>query len=556
MIKPDIAITPERSLKKILDRFQSIQKSYALCAIQPYLSACTDLLNDQNTIDVGIFGRFKAGKSSLLNLLANRSVLPVGVTPVTTVITRLRYGDRERAEICYANGRTESVPVESIKSYVSEAQNPKNVKKVASVSVELPSLKTYHGLQFVDTPGLESVFQHNTDMALDWLPKVGLALVTISVDPPLSKHDVALIRILRSYTPRIVILLTKADLVSEVEREEISDFIQSELYREFNAEFRITSFSVRPAHEYLKARLDKDLLHPLVETHDSTRAEIVRFKFSSLMDLIKDYLSLALAAAERVDADHAEFKKQILNEKTSFELIRMELQALATECAGRTRPWIMKRMEELRPDVQQRVTQELRGRLSGLKANLWNLSRAFEQWLDEAMKREAREISFRDGDLFILPLENARVTLSRAVQGFRDRLALNIEQALGIRFQAEPFEIYLQKPSSPDVAISNLFMFNTDLLWFVIPMIVFRSWADRHFLNRIPYETEKNLSRLASQWAEKINAAILKMQRDSEHYVRDQLSTVESMLSRTRSEAEGIRMTLSEVESFRSMISS
>jgi GTP-binding protein EngB required for normal cell division len=556
MTESNIAITSERSLKEVVNRIQSIQKSYGLSAIQPHLGVCSDLLGDQNTIDVGIFGRFKAGKSSLLNLLAGRSVLPVGVTPVTAVITRLRYGPREHAEIHYANGRTEGVPVESVKSFVSEAENPKNVKKVASLTVELPSLRAYHGVQFVDTPGLESVFQHNTDTALDWLPKVGLALVTVSVDPPLSKHDVALIRILRSYTPNIVILLTKADLVSEVEREEIAAFIQHELRREFSTEFRIIPFSVRPTHEHLRATFDKDLLAPLVENHDSARAEIVRFKFNSLVDQTKNYLSLALAAAERVDADRRQLKTQILNEKTSFESIRMELQALATECAGRTRPWIMKRMGELRPDVQQGVTQELKEKLPGVKTNLWNLSRAYEQRLQETMKREMREICLRDGDLFIVPLDKAQDTLSRAVQGFRDRLAGNIEQALGMRFQVEPFEINLQKPSSPDVAISNLFMFNTDLLWFVIPMSIFRSWADRHFLNRIPYETEKNLSRLASQWTEKINAAILKMQRDAERHLRDQISTVESLLSRTQSEAEGIRTTLSEVESFKCAISS
>jgi hypothetical protein len=380
--------------------------------------------------------------------------------------------------------------------------------------------------------------------------------VTISVDPPLSKNDVELIRNLRGYTPRIAILLTKADLVSEGEREEIVAFVQSELRKEFETEFQTVLFSIQPGYEYFKTTLDRDLLFPLMDARDSTRAEIVRFKFRALLNQTKNYLSLALAAANRVDTDRARLKEQILNEKTSLESIRMELQALATECAGQTRPWIIKRTEELRPVIQQRLTQELGDKLSKLNANLWNLSRAYEHWLHETMNREMREISIRNGDLFVVPLEKARGTLSRAVQGLRDRLAGNIEQVLGMRFQVDSFEINLQKPSSPDVAISNLFMFNTDLLWFVIPMKIFRSWADRHFLNRIPYETEKNLSRLASQWTEKINNAILKMQSDAERHVRDQISTVESLLSRKQSEVEEIRTSLSEIESFLCTISS
>jgi GTP-binding protein EngB required for normal cell division len=88
-------------------------------------------------------------------------------------------------------------------------------------------------------------------MALDWLPKVGLALVTVSVDPPLSKHDVALIRTLLSYTPKVVILLTKADLVAESERKEIVEFIGMELFKKFGSEFRIIPFSMRPDYEHL-----------------------------------------------------------------------------------------------------------------------------------------------------------------------------------------------------------------------------------------------------------------------------------------------------------------
>jgi GTP-binding protein EngB required for normal cell division len=542
------------TLAGILEHIRIIQGQYSLSAIQPNLEACETVLESQDTIDVGVFGRFKAGKSSLLNLLARKPVLPVGVTPVTAVITRLRYSPCERIMVRYSNGSSETIPLELVQSFVSEAENPRNTKKVASVTIELPSLKPYHCLQFVDTPGLESVFQHNTEMALDWLPKVGLALVTVSVDPPLSKHDVALIRTLLGYTPRVVVLLTKADLVAESEKQEIAEFIRTELLKEFGSKFRVVPFSTRPDYEHLKAALDEDLLLPLVENRDSTRLHIVQFKFNSLLDKTREYLSLALAAAERAEADRSRLKLQILNEKTNYESIRMDLLALATDCAGRTRPWIMKRLEELRADVEGRIARELRQKLSGMQSNLWKLSRTFEGWLHELMRCEMKDISFNEGDLFRVPLERARDTLTKTVQGFRDRLAGNIEQALGTRFSIEPFEIERNNPTIPDIAISNLFMFNTDLLWFVIPMWLFRSWADRHFLNRIPYETEKNLSRLASQWTDGINGAILKMQRDAERSVREQILTIEALLSRTRSDSQAIRASLSEMELMKGMI--
>ena len=85
-------------------------------------------------------------------------------------------------------------------------------------------------------------------------------------------------------------------------------------------------------------------------------------------------------------------------------------------------------------------------------------------------------------------------------------------------------------------------------------MRIFRPRVEKHFLGRIPDEVVKNLSRLVSQWTERINAAILKMERGAEKNLREQISTVESLLSRTHSEAEEIRAALAEVETFSALV--
>ena len=151
-----------------------------------------------------------------------------------------------------------------------------------------------------------------------------------------------------------------------------------------------------------------------MQNWDSVQADIVSFKFDSLLAQTKEYLSLALAAAERADAERSGLKKLILDEKTSYELIRLDLQALATESASRTRPWIMKRMEQIRPEITQRVTRELNDMLAALKGNLWTLSRAYQQHLEEVVVREMRRVSRKEDDHFCQPLESARLTLSRA----------------------------------------------------------------------------------------------------------------------------------------------
>jgi len=131
---------------------------------------------------------------------------------------------------------------------------------------------------------------------------------------------------------------------------------------------------------------------------------------------------------------------------------------------------------------------------------MWQLSQAFEGWLQESLERELRDVSRREGSTFCVTRDRSRGTLSRAVQGFRDRLAGNVQRALGILLTASPFEFEVKRPAAPAISVSNPYMFNVDLLWFVIPMFIFRPSVERHLLGRIHWEVEKNLSRLASQW--------------------------------------------------------
>ena len=85
-----------------------------ISALDDFLESCRAFACDA-TLNVAVLGRFKAGKSSFLNRLLGKSLLPVGVIPVTSVITEIQWGAAERTEVLYSDGREE---------IVSAAQNP------------------------------------------------------------------------------------------------------------------------------------------------------------------------------------------------------------------------------------------------------------------------------------------------------------------------------------------------------------------------------------------------------------------------------------------------
>lgn len=79
-------------------------------------------------------------------------LLPVGIIPVTSVVTKIRYG-KGCATISYDDGREETVALEVLEQYISEQNNPENSKGVAFVNLELPCEFLSNRITIVDTPG-------------------------------------------------------------------------------------------------------------------------------------------------------------------------------------------------------------------------------------------------------------------------------------------------------------------------------------------------------------------------------------------------------------------
>ena len=158
----------------------------AITAVGPQIKACEKLLSADAAVNVAVLGKFKAGKSSFLNSLAGKEALPVGVVPVTAVITELFWAPEENVRVKLLDGKEERITLAGAEYFVREEFNPKNRRGAASVEIALPSLAAYKGARFVDTPGLDSALHHNTKTSLEWLPNTGLAIIAVSADAPLS----------------------------------------------------------------------------------------------------------------------------------------------------------------------------------------------------------------------------------------------------------------------------------------------------------------------------------------------------------------------------------
>jgi GTP-binding protein EngB required for normal cell division len=533
---------PLRDLTRICEHF-------GMDALRPQLDACGAMLEERGIIDVAVVGRFKAGKSSFLNSLIGGDLMPVAVLPVTAIVTRVRYGPRDGATVHRQDGTRQSVPLDQLPAFVTEQQNPGNSKGVALVDVEVRGLGPYRGVRFVDTPGLGSVYAHNTRTSLDWLPRVGAALLAVSIDQPLSEHDVALLTELDRHTPEVSILLTKADLVSADDLAEVTRFIREQVAKVNGKPPRIFPFSTRPGFEAMRQAVQDYLLRQVSARHEEKSSEIVRHKLRSVITGCRQYLAIALAAADAAADARSELQRQLQEERHILTTVRNEIWLLSNDLKVRVREACQAAFLERYTEVRRGLKADLRAAMPQWTGNLQETTQAYEAWAQTALRTRLEAFSAEvGGRLARRQLAAAHGSFSRIVRAFQDRLARSIQEALHISFSGAAFEAVVRDPERPDVKIGRVFDTPLESIWFLIPMWLFRPLVRGHFLRLLPWETEKNLHRLAGQWSESIAKSVDDLAKQAQRFIEEELTTVEGLIATASDERPAIEESLAALE--------
>ena len=541
---------PLSGTKEMVGRIQETASRFHIVSLNRQIEVCNSLLQEKPLIDVAILGQFKAGKSSFINSLVGKPVLPVGVIPVTTVITRLQYGENEQAIVTFFDGTRSEVGLEELGEFISEAANPSNAKNVNIVDIELPTLEDYPGLRLVDTPGLGSVFKYHMEVSENWLPEVGAAILAISADRPLSENDLDLIENLSHHTPRIIILLTKVDLLTPDQQAEVVQFFQKTLEQKLERDFPLYLYSTRSGTELFKHRIEAELLSGLSMNRDQEFKRILHYKTQSLLGRCLSYLNVAMKTSVEADQDREALRSRILNEKVNLDQVKEEISIIARENQRQTRILLKNDLDRFLEPLTEKLTNALAGELSSWKGNLWKLTRQYEAWVADTMAEEIGHVSRTENRNFYGTLNKAHASLTRHLETFRMFLNENIQRVLGIKLADADWKIEVKEPENPDIRILYAFDIHFDLIWFLIPMFIFRGLFERHFLGEIPWAVEVNLSRLAAQWEARINKAIEDMRNQAIRYIADEISTIDALLSDTHGHTDELYKLIRELQGY------
>ncbi len=209
------------------------------------LAALQDRL-DAARLRVLVAGEAKRGKSTLINALLGRDVLPSGVTPLTAVATTVRFGREPRAEVLFLDGHEQKYPLTALPDLVTELGNPRNRRRIAGVTVYLDEPLLAAGVELVDTPGTGSVFEWDTETAHQVLQSMDVAVLVLTATPPVSASERDLLARVTGLSVTTFVVLNKADHLDEPGLAEAAEFTRRVL-RESGHDGNVYPMSARAA---------------------------------------------------------------------------------------------------------------------------------------------------------------------------------------------------------------------------------------------------------------------------------------------------------------------
>ena len=524
-----------------LDRIVNIARKNGFDTIVKQAESLQALTEENDMVEVVVLGQFKAGKSSLINSFLQQPVLPVGVLPVTAVITRLFYGNRKKAWVEKRNGDRFEIPVSKIGDYITEKNNPENRKDVSLVDIHLPELNTFKNLRFIDTPGLGSIFTHNTEVTRNWYKNIGAAIVVISATQPLSENDTELIRSALTQSPEVYVVVSKTDLLSEEEMTDMLAFVREKTKATFRKQLPVFPYSSMSSDGSQKKQIIKGIFKKLSASATETNRRIAGHKLNYLTGLTRSYLEIRLSLQNKKEDERNELKNKIIDQQLKLGYIKKELGYITDNYKSSTRTKLEEELEKHREKLVKELKNALTENYDTWKGNLGKVTDKYEKWIRESMARAMRKVENSERDFMQHHLDEAGEHFNNYIANFRERLNQNLQKTLGVSMPEDDFRIEVKTMEKTDISVSWAFESHIDLLWFVIPMVLFRERFRKYFLKQIPFEVEKNLRRLVSLLTNNLNALIDELHLQSLNYITSELEKIKDVLDTPVTESEDLR---------------
>jgi small GTP-binding protein len=144
-----------------------------------------------------VVGEFNAGKSALVNALLGEKVLAEGVTPTTSRVTMIRWGEDVKETVVDEGYSVVTHPLDLLKE-----------------------------VNIVDSPGTNAIIRQHERLTEEFVPRSDLVLFTTSADRPMTESERQFLTRILAWGKKVIFVLNKTDILENpAALDEVKSFI-------------------------------------------------------------------------------------------------------------------------------------------------------------------------------------------------------------------------------------------------------------------------------------------------------------------------------------------
>ncbi len=87
---------------------------------------------ENHSFSVAVVGEFKRGKSTFINALLGKEILPADIAPTSATLNRVTHGLRPRVQVIFRDDRVEEVPIDQMAAKQRGQLSPDNSPRCRS----------------------------------------------------------------------------------------------------------------------------------------------------------------------------------------------------------------------------------------------------------------------------------------------------------------------------------------------------------------------------------------------------------------------------------------
>jgi GTPase SAR1 family protein len=369
--------------KKYLQRKQQLQNNIgATVTLLDELQlrhARERLLNDRHKLEdekfsLVVIGEFSRGKSTFVNAMLGKSILPSSKQPTTNIISKIIYGNRPSYTIFYKDGKSKHVTDEEFLEIKAQAEaDPSNLEKVKNffkktedfskikyAEVAYPLSFCQNNVEVVDTPGTNDLNVGRVEITYDYLKNAEAAILVLGADQALSKSEKEFLRerVIGNQIQDIFIVINYKDMLDGAKQEEeVKQYVLKNLSDLGDFSKRIFMVSSKQA-----------LLYRRKESGEALKAKMALMVPDTIEETGFPEFENALAHFLSEEKGLTKLKKYVSCCEGALVEIESSLKT-RKEAASHSADDLRTRLREQRPKYEQtkaeaiRITQRLRSQL-------------------------------------------------------------------------------------------------------------------------------------------------------------------------------------------------